>query len=249
MHTSLDEFQKTCDTCTADLVFYFENIPFMNITYLGHLSVSVKGKDSTVVFNPFDKSIVGFNFKKTDADIVLSSDETPECCDYSKVPEDSYKVTSPGEYEVKGVMALGYPLMEKESEDSEKMVNHNTIYRVEFEGVNICHLGALKRKLTDKEIDLIGSVDVLVLPVGNDKFVDSKVAAEVVNKIEPAIVVPVAYHDDEYVSKYAELSTAEKFLEAMGASKPETESYLKVKKSDIDSEGEGTRVVILERKS
>lgn len=221
----------------------------MNITYLGHLSVAIKSKNASIVFNPFDKSTIGFNCKKTDSDIVLSSDDSPECGDYSKVSEDSYIVRGPGEYEVNGVMILGFPMMEKESETSEKMVNMNTIYRIEIAGVNVCHLGSLKRKLTDAEIDELGSIDVLILPVGNDKFVDSKAAADVVNKIEPAVVIPVAYQDSEYSKDYSELSTSDKFLEAMGASKPEAESYLKIEKRDIDVEGEGTRVVILERKS
>jgi L-ascorbate metabolism protein UlaG (beta-lactamase superfamily) len=220
----------------------------MNISYLGHLSIAVKSKNASLVFNPFDKGFIGFNCKKVESDIVLSSEDSLECSDYTKVSDDAYIIKSPGEYEVNGVMILGFPMMEKAPDLEGRMINTNTIYRVEIAGINICHLGSLKRGLKENEIDEIGSVDVLILPVGNDKFIDNKIATSIVNKIEPVVVIPVAYYDEAYSKKFAGLSSIEKFLESMGASKPETESFLRIKRSDIDDQGEGTRVVILERK-
>ncbi len=216
----------------------------MTITYLGHLSVGIKSGDVYTVVNPFDKATVGFNFKKTDANITLISKDDSDCNNVSPISGETYVVKGPGEYEVKGVMVMGYPMLE--GDEIKKSVN--TIYKIDADGINICHLGALSRKLTDKEFDDIGSVDVLVLPVGDDMYVDTKVATEIINRIEPSYVIPVAYADPSYSSKFANLAPIEKFLESMGASKPEVQSSLKLQPSDIDEEGEGITVVLLEKK-
>ena len=219
----------------------------MTISYQGHASFKIKGTDATVVFNPFDKRAVGYLFRKSEADLVLVSKEGRAYDFLENIKDDPFVISGPGEYEVKGVMALGFPSYEKDGE--EMKVSDNTVYRIEIDGVHICHLGALSSKLSEKEYDQLGKVDIVFVPVGENGMVDARTAAEIVNKLEPAMVIPMCYHDSEAVGEFKNYEKVDKFLEAMGASSPEAITSLRVSASNFSDMQEGTQVILLERKA
>ena len=219
----------------------------MTISYLGHASFKIKGVDATVIFNPFDKRAVGYVFRKTEGDIVLISRAGRAYNHLENIKSSPFVISGPGEYEVKGVMVLGFPLFGKTGEEME--LSDNTIYRVEIDGVHICHLGALTSKLSEKEYDQLGKVDIVFVPVGENSMVDARTAAEVVNKLEPTIVIPMCYYDPEAVGEFKNLEKVNKFLEAMGATAIEPMSSLRVTASNFREVQEGTQIIILQRKA
>lgn len=219
----------------------------MTISYLGHASFKIKGSDATVVFNPFDKRAVGYLFRKTEADLVLVSKEGRAYDYLENIKDNPFVISGSGEYEVKGVMVLGFPSYEKVGEGMK--LSDNTIYRVEIDGVRICHLGALTSKLSEKEYDQLGKVDIVFVPVGENGMVDARTAAEVVNKLEPAIAIPMCYHDLEAVGEFKNFEKVDKFLEVMGTSSPESMTSLRVVASNFSDMQEGTQIILLERKA
>jgi len=209
----------------------------MNITWHGNSLFRIlvqKDRNGSVdiATNPFSKE-TGLKPGKMKADILLLSNE--KFLPFSKdVSGEPFLVSSPGEYEIKEVFIRGIGPK-----------NGEILYVVEAEGINICFLGEIKEKeLKAEEIDMIGDIDILMIPVGGGTTIDSKGAAQIIAQIEPRIVVPMNYKVPGLKEKK---ESVEAFLKAMGLNSREKTAKLSIKKKDISPEGE-TEVIILECK-
>jgi L-ascorbate metabolism protein UlaG (beta-lactamase superfamily) len=119
----------------------------------------------------------------------------------------------------------------------------NMVIILDYEGVTVGHLGDLDTVPSRKEVDAFGNVDVLLIPVGGGKGLSAAKATEVINLIEPGIVIPMHYSTPD---TKVTLDSLGAFLKQIGLSdKAETEESLKVNKRDIPEE---TRVVVLSYK-
>jgi L-ascorbate metabolism protein UlaG (beta-lactamase superfamily) len=202
----------------------------MDITYLGAGSVKLSGKNLNVISDPLT---VG------KADVVTISGPHPEEGKSWPVPETAMAIDSPGEYEVKGAMITGVPARLHIDEDGHR----GTTYSVVIDGVNVVIAGNISGKLDADQVEHLGQVDVLVVPVGgNGLTLDAEGAAALVAQLEPGYVVPVHY--DDGVTKYPmPQAGVEKFLKEMGTN-PEPESKLRVIAKEAPAE---TQVVVLTR--
>jgi L-ascorbate metabolism protein UlaG (beta-lactamase superfamily) len=87
----------------------------------------------------------------------------------------------------------------------------NTVFIFEVGGIRIAHLGDLGHLLTDDQLSAIGSVDVVLVPVGGSFTIDARQATRVVDQLRPRlIVVPMHYKTDVLTVK--ELATVDAFL-------------------------------------
>lgn len=78
----------------------------------------------------------------------------------------------------------------------------DTVFIFETGGVRIAHLGDLGHPLTDQQISAIGSVDVVLVPVGGGETLDAQTATYVVDQIRPRLVViPMHFKTDVLTSK------------------------------------------------
>src|SRR3990167_756066 len=215
----------------------------MTITWHGEGMVKLVGKTSqpvTIVFDPYSEKETGMRPPRPEAEVALISADRPESAYVETLGGSPFVIKGPGEYDVKGVGVRGIPSFH-DAEQGKKF-GRNTIYIVDLEGVTICHLGCLGHTLSERQVDEIGNVDVLLVPVGGERTIGAKAAVEVVNEIEPRIVIPTHYALPKLKYKIAE---DEPFLKEMGASATKAEPRLKLKKSDLPKEE--TRVVLLER--
>lgn len=90
----------------------------------------------------------------------------------------------------------------------------NTLFLVEVDGVRIVHCGDLgQAKLTDEQLKALGSVDVLLIPVGGVYTVDGPQAANIVRQVNPRIVVPIHYKTPNLIYN---LQGVQGFLQALG---------------------------------
>jgi L-ascorbate metabolism protein UlaG (beta-lactamase superfamily) len=150
-------------------------------------------------------------------------------------------IDGPGEYEVKGTMITGVPT--RLHTDDPEARNTATMYSVAIDGVKVGLLGNIEPNLTDAQIESLGQVDILVLPVGGHGLtLDATAAAKIISQLEPKYVVPTHYDDGKthYEMPQAQL---EVFLKEMGAT-PEPVAKLRVTARDMPLE---TAVVVLER--
>lgn len=210
----------------------------MDITYLGHSSFKLKGKGASVVTDPYSNE-TGLKYPKVEADIVTISHEHPDHNNSTGVGGDPKIINGAGEYEIGGVSIFGVPSYHDEKGGEER--GRNTIYVINIDGVNVCHLGDLGHKLTSTELDEIGTVHVLLIPVGGVYTIDAGQAVEVVSQLEPSIVIPMHYNTPGL--KY-ELGSVEDFLKEIGT-EPLRDAKFTVTVTTLP---ETMQVVVLERK-
>ncbi|NMB70053.1 MBL fold metallo-hydrolase [candidate division WWE3 bacterium] len=184
----------------------------MEITYIGHSCFKIKGKESTIVIDPYD-SKVGYKLPKLDADILLVSHKHFDHNNVSGVTGYRLFIDTPGEYETKGVFINGYPTKHDAKDGAES--GPNTIFLVELEGVRILHLGDLGHELEQSTLEKIDTVDILMVPVGGKFTIDAELAAKVISSIEPGIVIPMHYKTTDLTGVEG-LDSLDKFLDEMG---------------------------------
>ena len=217
----------------------------MDITYLGHSSFKIKTKTATVITDPFDPKMVGLKNSGGEAEIVTVSHQHPDHNAVGELTGAKKVIEGPGEYEVKGVSIIGYPSFHDDKKGEER--GRNTIYVFEVEGLRIAHLGDLGHTLSDDLVSEMGSIDILMIPVGGDYTIGPKVAVEIASKIDPYFILPMHYKVPEMnQEKFGALEPKETFLKEIGTT-VEVLPKFSIKKEDI-TEGQSTKVIVLEKK-
>jgi L-ascorbate metabolism protein UlaG (beta-lactamase superfamily) len=215
----------------------------MDITFLGHSSFRLKGKTASLVTDPFDPKVVGFPFPKVSADIVTISHNHDDHNKAELVKDVKKVVSGPGEYEINEVSIIGISSYHDDKKGAKR--GKNTIYVIEMDGLRIVHLGDLGHKLSEKFIEKVGSVDVLIIPVGGEYTIDATQAAELVRTIEPKIIIPMHFKVPKLNAQtFAKISSVEPFLTQIGIPVEKT-NKLNVSSIAIEEE---QKVVLLENK-
>lgn len=206
----------------------------MEITYLGRSAFRLRGKEVTVVTDPFPpESQLGMG--KPQADVVTVSHPDPHHCFVEGVGGAAKRIDGPGEYEVADILIAGVATSSTAMQGAA-----NTAYVLRFDDLAVCHLGGIRARLDAKQIEDIGNVDILLVPVGGDGALGAAVAAEVVHQLEPRIVIPMEYQVDGHD---AEREPVDHFVREMGSKEFATEPRLSVTRSSLPQE---LRVVVLE---
>jgi L-ascorbate metabolism protein UlaG (beta-lactamase superfamily) len=197
-----------------------------------------KGTQTILCIDPFGEEL-GLRVPTISADIALITHAHFDHNNKRALKGNPFFIEGPGEYELKGVFIQGIPSWHDTAQGSER--GTNTIYVIEAEEIKLCHLGDLgQRELTDEQLEQIGEVDILMIPVGGVYTVNGPEAAKIIAQIEPRIVIPMHYALPKLKVK---LEGVEKFLKAMGAKDIEAQAKLTIKKKDLPEEE--TKVVVL----
>lgn len=205
----------------------------MQIQYFGLSSFKITSKEAVTITDPFHKDS-GLTPPRGAADILVLSEKNKSLYSAtSGISGEPFLVNDPGEYDLKGVTLTGIPLKQENS--------RVTIFLIETEEMRILNLSHIKEfNLTEDELENLGEIDILILPVGGNTVLSASQAAKVVNEVEPKIVIPSHYKMPDLI---LDLDAKEKFLKEMGG-KAENLDKLTVKKKDLQEEG--TKVVVLE---
>jgi len=205
----------------------------MIISWFGHSSFKIEekinGENISVVTDPFDSS-VGFKVPNVEADIVSVSHNHPDHSNVSGLRGNPFVVDCAGEYDIKGVIIEGIKSFHDEKKGEER--GENIIFRFDIEGVSLAHLGDLGETLDNKQLEKIGGVDILFVPVGGKYTLDAKKAVEVISQIEPRIVIPMHYKTSNLK---IDIEGLDKFIKEIGI-EPNYEEKLKINKKDLPSE-------------
>jgi len=205
-----------------------------------HNDISRNGNQVNLIIDPFDET-TGLRVPKFESDMLLITHDHPDHNNIKTVSGNYFLVSGPGEYEIKDVFIRGIPAFHDPALGKEK--GEVTIYIIEAEGLRICHLGDLGQKeLTEDQVEKIGSIDVLMIPVGGIYTISSKEAAKIISQIEPKIVIPMHYQIPKLKIK---LEGLDKFLKTMGVKSPEILNKLTIKKKDMPEEGMEIKVLRL----
>lgn len=212
----------------------------MEITFIGHACFRVKGKNHTLVFDPYDPKKTGYKLPELTGDILLVSHDHDDHNYVEGVSGHRLLINSPGEYEVEGTFIYGVETFHDENRGSKR--GRNVLYHVEMDEINILYLGDLGHELSQETLNRLPAVDVLLIPVGGIYTIDAKKASRVISSLEPGIVVPMHYQTEKLTGLSKELDPLEKFLDEMGVENVKKIDKLKVRKSDIPEE---TEVIVI----
>jgi L-ascorbate metabolism protein UlaG (beta-lactamase superfamily) len=215
----------------------------MQIIYHGLSCFKIQGREAILITDPYDNRY-GLKLPRLKADIVTISHDHPDHNNVKAIKSLEEKtgqpfiISGPGEYETKGVSIIGIPSYHDSKEGRER--GSNVIYLITLDDLRICHLGDLGHILTDETLDLLGQVEILLIPVGGIFTLGTKEVGEVISQIEPRIVIPMHYKLPGLTLK---LDPIGKFLKEIGLKEEKTDK-LKITKKDLPKEG--MRVVVLE---
>jgi len=190
------------------------------IEYKGGNTLIITTKKTNLVFDP-KRSLIGLkDIIIKDAVELLTDNRFAVINDEARLD-----ISVPGEYGVGDVDIVGIAANGRyDSDDS----NYRVIYKLVVGEHRIAVIGNIDEKLSDNQLEKIGQVDILIIPVGNNGYtLDSIGASKIIKNIEPKIVIPIHY--DDGVSKYeVSQDKVEVFLKELDTI-PEKTSKLKIK--------------------
>jgi len=200
------------------------------------LTAHNKGEQISLIIDPFSEEI-GLKLPKLQADILLISHQHKDHNNLKAVSASTsaspyFLIEGPGEYEIKNAFIQGISSFHDNSQGKER--GENTIYTIELEGIHLCHLGDLgQRELTEEQLEKIGEVDILMLPIGGKYTISAKEAIKIMTQIEPNIIIPMHY---QIPKLKIQLEDLEKFLKPLGIRLFEPLRKLSIKKKEISKE-------------
>jgi L-ascorbate metabolism protein UlaG (beta-lactamase superfamily) len=170
----------------------------MKIRFNGHSSFSVFSRDGKcIVIDPYQTGSFGgtLNYGRIDSkpDVVLMTHSHPD---------HAYVGQFAGQFDVlkdagksKGFDFKTVDAFHDQNNGADR--GKIKIFLFEVDCVNLCHLGDLGHVLSKNQLDQIGPVDVLMIPVGGYYTIDAAQASEIVGAINPKIAIPMHYKTEK----------------------------------------------------
>ena len=210
----------------------------MEITWYGQTCFRLSERGlATVVTDPYPPEI-GLSFPRPRADVVTVSIDDPQCRYTPSVRGPFKTFDGPGEYEVGGVFITGIVTFADGKRGASRGLN--TVFTFDFGGLTVCHLGRLGHVPTQSQVEDLGAVNILLVPVGGGGSLSPARASEVISLFEPNLVVPMYYR---IRGLQVGLGTLGRFLKEMGLENVESQDVLKATQAGLSEE---TQVLVLE---
>ena len=209
----------------------------MEISWLGHSCFRIRTKQATAVTDPVSPG-KGYSLGKISANMVTVSHDHPGHSFSDGILDNPRVLNRPGEYEIASLLAIG--IRSFHDNEGGSLRGKNTIFIIEAEELSICHLGDLGSHLTSSQVEEIGKVDILMIPVGGGSTINASEASVIVRQIEPKIVLPMHYKTSLFQDT---LEPVESFLKEMGVTDSAPKLKLSVNKNTLPLI---TQIVVLE---
>lgn len=157
------------------------------IEYKGANCVVISTKKGTIITDP-KLSLVGLKDANTKDVIELATEDR-----FALNNENArLNIEGPGEYGIADFDISGIAAQRHLDADGKA----STIYRVEAGEFRVALLGNIYEKLTEQQLEELGLIDILIIPVGGNGYtLDATGAANLTRQIDPKIVVPIHYAD------------------------------------------------------
>src|SRR3989440_8358079 len=214
----------------------------MEISWLGHSCFMLRGKNVTLIADPFSPQLghpqgEPLKLGKVNAPIVTISDNHPGHNFAEGVGGNPRVVRGPGEYEISDVLITGVASYHDNKRGAER--GRNTIYVIHMDDLVICHLGDLGHTLQEEQLEEVADADILLIPIGGGATLNGAQAAEVISQVEPHIIIPMHYSDEVP-------DPLDKFCREMGIESINPQPKLTVTRNSLPAE---PQVVILSQRS
>jgi L-ascorbate metabolism protein UlaG (beta-lactamase superfamily) len=213
----------------------------MEITYFGLNAVRLRGREATVMIDPYEPKL-GLSPVRLNVQIVIFTHDDPTHFSLQGLSGEPHIVTGAGEFEIKGIAMTGTQTYHDAKKGAER--GKNFAYTIEIDDLRICHLGHLGHGLSEDQLEGIGSkIDVLFVPIGGGSHINYTQTTEIVNQIEPKLVIPISYKLPGLTLLALNLEGLDKFAKEMGATDLTPQPKLQISATPSVEE---TKLVILE---
>jgi len=191
-----------------------------DIEYKGGNGVVITTKKTTAVIDP-KLSLVGLKDIPVKSVVEIATEKR-----FAVDKDEQLLIDGPGDYEVGDLSIHGVSATRHiDTEADEKIA---TIYRIEAGDIRIALLGNVAPKLAEDQLEELGVIDMLIVPVGGGGLtLDATSAAGMVRQIDPKVVIPTHYADDTLKYEMPQ-DSLETFTKELGAP-VETVAKYKVK--------------------
>ncbi|RKX43876.1 MAG: MBL fold metallo-hydrolase [Thermotogae bacterium] len=178
----------------------------LKVYWLGHACFLIEGQGVKIITDPYDPSI-GYPMFDVAADIVTESHQHFDHNAHGYVKGNPQIVSTPGHHKFERVEIVGYETYHDDAQGKHR--GKNIVFRMVVDGVSVVHMGDIG-EVIDGVSEKLKPVDVLMIPVGGHFTVDAREAKEIVDTIEPRIVIPMHYKTEHL--KFVGIAPVEEFL-------------------------------------
>ncbi|GKU27463.1 MBL fold metallo-hydrolase [Clostridium folliculivorans] len=204
----------------------------MKIKWYGHSCFMITSENGTkIILDPYI-SMLGYKLPELEADIVATSHEHSDHNNINAVKNDFVHINKPGIFSEYGIEIKGVDTFHDKVSGAKK--GKNTIFNFKVDDINVCHCGDLGHILDAKQVEEIGNVDVLLIPVGGGYTIDATDAVEVVKQLKPTVIVPMHYRTKALGPMGLAFAKVDKFIDASGL-KAQNYAELELNKENIEN--------------
>lgn len=206
----------------------------MDIQFYGANCVTLTHKGVRIVVDDNLAELGGKSIVKPD-DVVLYTG--PHADD---APKGRIMFDSPGEFEIADISIVGIP----EQAHMDESGLRATMFKIIISDLTLLVVGHVYPNINEDQLERIGLVDVMIVPVGGSGYtLDPLGALKLIKEIEPKMVIPTHYAVSgiNYPVPQADLQTA---LKELGMESREQTGKLKLKAADLT---DVTQLVVLEK--
>ena len=172
----------------------------MKLTWYGHSCFLMETSGGSIVFDPYAPgSVPGLELPPLTADLTLCSHQHRD----HYYPQG---VTLTGQDPVVGMQRI----LSCHDGQGGALRGDNIISLIDADGVRAVHLGDLGHPLTAAQVENLGRVDVLMIPVGGYFTIDARQAWAVVEQLDPWLVLPMHYRGEGF--GYDVIAPVDEFL-------------------------------------
>lgn len=168
----------------------------MRIEYIGHASFLITVSSGVkILFDPYESGAFGGQIQYLPIieapDIVIISHQHQDHSYTNKLQGDFKIIDKAGKTKIKDIQIEGFLTYHDSYKGTQR--GENIIFKVIAEGISLLHLGDLGCELEEGQIERLGKIDVLFLPVGGVFTIDYKIASSLMRKINPSITIPMHF--------------------------------------------------------
>lgn len=207
----------------------------MDIQFYGANCITLSNKDARVTVDDTLADIGGKSVAKA-GDVALFTGAHADPAQPAKIMIDQ-----PGEYEVSNVSIYGIAARAHIDEEKQRTA---TMYKLVIDDFKVLITGHVYPELSDAQLESIGMVDVMFVPVGGNGYtLDSIGALKLIKKVEPKLIIPTHY-DAKGLNFAVPQQTLEQALKGLAMEPRETVPKLKLKHADL---ADTTHLIVLEQ--
>ena len=198
----------------------------MIINFYGNQFLKFQVGDTVITTDPFS-SESKLKGPKFGADIVLQTTRHEDMAggdDMTYGNKTPYVIKGPGEYEISGIFIKGYS--SNSSYDGLDSEFANTFYVFDMDNIKVLIAGSVVSG--NRKITVDTDIDILFVPISGDGRMSAKEAAELINNLEPKLIIPYGFIS-------VEDKCIDAFLKEMGTSDKDVQDKLTIKKKEVDS--------------